>query len=153
MIRAAVAQEPRTSELLKCSWWQRWTCHLLHSGEGTDGGGWVWERPHLLQSQASYRVPDKGSTGPGCTTRCVAWSYITSVCMCRRKRSRSSHRKRSRSPEEIRRELQSIPKAIHIPSGQGPPGCVCLWGQEIACVCVISGTPWPALIRGGGRAV
>ena len=47
-------------------------------------------------------------------------NYITSACPCRKKRSRRSHRTRSHSQKEIRKELQSIPKTIHIPSGLRP---------------------------------
>ena len=62
------------------------------------------------------------------------WSYITSVCTCRRKRSRSSHRTRSHFQKEIRREIKSIPKTIHIPSGQGLPGKPSSWVVEEPCI-------------------
>ena len=45
-----------------------------------------------------------------------------SVCTCRRRRSGSSHKTRSCSPKEIRRELHAIPKMIHIPFRLEPAG-------------------------------
>ena len=48
--------------------------------------------------------------------------HYLSVFMQREKVKKQSDRMRSHSQKEIRRELQSISKAIHIPSVQGPSG-------------------------------
>ena len=82
------------------------------TGEYTESGRSVLERPHLLQSEANY----KGSQIKKAHVLHRTLNYVTSVC----KRSRHSHRTRSCSQKKIRRELQSILKTIHISSGQWP---------------------------------
>ena len=59
--------------------------------------------------------PDKGGTHPLLDSKLQGLSVYV-----QRERSRSSHRTRSCSKEEIRKELQSISKALHFPSGHGP---------------------------------
>ena len=60
--------------------------------------------------------------------------YITSVCTCKEEKvEKQSHRTRSSSQREIRRELPSISKAIHIPSGRGPLSSLPSWGLEEPC--------------------
>ena len=78
----------------------------------TEGRRLIQERPHVLQSEAHY----KESQTKEAHVFCVTLNYITSLCTSRKRRSRSS------SQKEIRRELQSIPKTMHIPSGQGCSG-------------------------------
>ena len=88
------------------------------TGECTDGGGSVWERLYLLQSE----VPFKEYHIKEARVLHMTLNYITSVCMGRKKSSRSSPRTTSCSLKEIRRELQSILIMIQVPSGQGTPG-------------------------------
>ena len=78
----------------------------------TEGRRLIQERPNVLQSEAHY----KESQTKEAHVFCVTLNYITSLCTSRKRRSRSS------SQKEIRRELQSIPKTMHIPSGQGCSG-------------------------------
>ena len=124
MCSVIVAQEPQTREPRTCSWHSEKTtgrtsrcghAFITHiTGQCTEGSGSVWETPHPLRSEARY----EGSQIKEAHVLWAPLNFITSLC----KRSRSSHRTRSCSPKETRRELQSIPKTIHIPSGQGPSG-------------------------------
>ena len=112
-----VTLELQPRELLKCLWHSE-NNYLLTSkcgmllishitGKCPDGGGPMWDRPHLLQSETKETH-----------VLHLTVNYITLVSICRKKRSRSVHRTRSRSQKEIRRELRSMPKRTHIPSGQ-----------------------------------
>ena len=51
------------------------------AGEYTDGGGSVWGRPHLLQSEACY----EGSQTKEACVLCVTLNYIISVWAYRKK--------------------------------------------------------------------
>ena len=93
------------------------------TGERTEGGRSVRERPHLLQSEAHHKeLLTKAARVQVAQTyvwpRAILYQFVTH----RRKRSRSSHRTRSHSQKDIRRELQYIPQTKYIPFGQEPPG-------------------------------
>ena len=61
-------------------------------------------------------------------------NYVTSVYTCRGKRSKSSYRGQEAAPKrKLRRELQSISKAIPIPLAKDPPASLPLWGLEEPC--------------------
>ena len=107
--------KPKTEQTNKYPEDYRCGCAIItHStGEGTDGRRSVRERLHLLRSQTCH----KGSQKKEVHVLHVTLKHITSVC----KGSRSSHRTKCCSQKEIRRELQSHPKTIHIPSGRWPP--------------------------------
>ena len=88
------------------------------TGECTDGSGSVREGLCLLQSEVCH----KWSQTKEARVLLVTLTYPYLSVYVQKERSRSSHRTRSRSSQkEVRRQLQSIPQTIHIPSGQGPP--------------------------------
>ena len=115
-----VMQEFQTVELLKCLWYSKNkkktnkktpsgladvdTPFITHiTGEPTDGGKSLQERPHLLRPEAYY----KGSLTKEACVLFVTLYCIAPVCTCRKKKSRSSHRTRCCSQKEIRRELHN----------------------------------------------
>ena len=71
-------------------------------------------------TSSNLRLVVRGPRQAEARVLCATLSHTTSMCPCRKKKLRSSHRTRSHSQNEIRRELQSIPQTIHIPSGQWP---------------------------------
>ena len=80
----------------------------------TDGGPSVKQDCSSLSPTHVLRGPRQR----GHVSLCDPKLHYLSVDV-QRERSRSGHRTRSRSKKEMRRELQSISKAIHIPSGRG----------------------------------
>ena len=68
------------------------------TGEYTDSGRSVLERPHLLQSEANY----KGSQTKKAHVLSATVNDMTLVCTCRKK---SSYRTGSPSQKEIRKEF------------------------------------------------
>ena len=102
--------------------------HII--GECTDGSGLVqW---CLLQSEARY----KGSQAK------VAWSQVAQTyvwpratyhqCVCAEGKGQESVTRQEMIPRDIRKELCSFPKTIHIPCGQGPSGQSLVMGGGMA---------------------
>lgn len=72
--------------------------------ECTDGRRLVWETTPPPVWDSLWGVPKEAHV------LCMILNYITSVCTCRKKKSKSTQRTRSCSQKEIRRELQPFPK-------------------------------------------
>ena len=86
---------------------------------------------HTSESETCF----KGSWTKGARVLHVTLAYITSVCLCREGKNGQQAVTRDKKPsqKEIRRELPSISKAMHIPSGQSPPASLLSWALEEPC--------------------
>ena len=120
-------QELQTGELLECSWysekttWRTSRCGHADYSSHRRGAHRQWQvRGRATAPPLVWGSCYKGSQTKEARVLHVTLNYITSVCTCRKKRSRGSHSPRSHSQKEIRRELESIPQTIHISSGQEP---------------------------------
>ena len=132
LIKTFVTQEVEPRDL-NCSFGQAkkatrrlgWSRHsLCHSYYRRTDDGRSVRQDH---TSLSLR-PDQGGT---CLAHNSKLHYLR-VYVQREKVKKQSHRTRSRSQKEIRRELQSISKAVHIPSGQGPSGQPSSTGVRVA---------------------
>ena len=78
-------------------------------------------------------VPDKGDT---CAMHSFKLHFL-SVYIVHVQKEKVKSQDRSHSQKEIRRELQSIPKTIYTPSGQGPSGQTSLQMAGEPCTVLI----------------
>lgn len=85
---------------------------IAHVTRQHTAGGWVQERPCLLQAETHQL---SGSQTKGACVLCVTLNSMTSVC------ERVKRQSQEKPPPTGDKESQSAPKTIHVPSGQGPP--------------------------------
>ena len=85
--------------------------------------------PHLPESKTCF----KRSQMKRVHVLCMTVNYFTSVCTCREKRSRSSHRTRIHSQREIGGKYNPFTKQYTFLLARGPLASLPVWGLEKPC--------------------